>query len=80
MSNPYDERFQANLTKLLTKKLSEVHADLGNGTLIVQDDAAATGMRCARQMGMIAGLKSALAFIEQVEHEMSAKTKTPQGA
>lgn len=75
VSGPYDERFKTNLTKLLIEKLDSTHLELGNGTQIVQDDASATGMRCARHMGIILGLKTALSLIKQVEEDMSGKKK-----
>lgn len=72
--NPFDSRFVANLHALIAEDLQRLHTELGNGSQMIADDAAASGMRCARQIGVIAGLKAALGHIQQINDEMSGKS------
>lgn len=71
----YEGRFLSNLRQRIAEDLTARHTELGNGTQIVADDAAATGMRCARIMGAISSLKNVLTMIDQIEDEMSGKSK-----
>lgn len=73
----YEGRFLSNLRQRIADELNARHTELGNGTQIVADDAAATGMRCARIMGAISSLKGVLELINQIEDEMSGKSKKP---
>lgn len=73
MNTPFDSRFAQNLYTRITEDLNRAHTELGNGSQIVADDASATGMKCAKHMGIILGLKSALTHIEQVNDEMNGK-------
>jgi len=70
---PYEARFVETLRKRIIDDLTARHNELGGGSVIVPDDAAATGMRVARQVGVISGLKTALAHIEATQDEMSGR-------
>jgi len=71
--NPLDTRFARILHDKLTADLNEAHTTLGSGTQIIREDAAATGMNCVKYMGIIDGLKTALARIKQVNDEIEGK-------
>lgn len=71
---PFEARFVSNLKTAIAEQLTTLHTELGSGTLIMKDETS-TALKCVRHMGVIAGLKSALAAIEQVENDMSGKTK-----
>jgi hypothetical protein len=75
MMSPYEIRFAQLLHARLTQDLQDAHTDLGSGSQIVRDDAAATGMACAKYMGLIDGFKTALVRIKQVNDELTGKTK-----
>ena len=75
---PFEARFVSNLRAAIADQLTTLHTELGSGTLIMKDEAS-TALKCVRHMGVIAGLKSALAAIEQVENEMSGKTAKKKG-
>lgn len=60
----------------IVETLNIVHRDLGSGSQIIRDDAAATGMLCAGYIGEIKGLKRALDLIAKVNDEMNGKGKT----
>lgn len=68
-----DLRFAGELQKRLTDELNEAHRNLGSGTSILRDDAAATGMGMARQVGKIEGIKAALTLLKQVHEELTEK-------
>ena len=74
--DPYSIRFAQLLHVRLTKDLQDEHDTLGGGALLNRTDAAATGMACARSMGIIDGLKTALDRIKRVHDEMQGKDKT----
>lgn len=69
----YEQRFLTSLRQRIADELTAKHNELGNGTQIVRDDAAATGMNCARMIGAIAGLVTALNLVDRIEEEMSGK-------
>lgn len=71
----YSERFASNLSAAIMQEIDKRHLELGSGALVAVDDAAATGMRVTKVVGIISGLKAALALIEQVERDMSQKPK-----
>ena len=71
--NPYDSRFAQELQKRIVAQLTQVHSELGNGSQIIRDDAAATGMNCAKHIGKIAGLEAALALMKEVDKHMNGK-------
>ena len=73
--DPYSIRFAQLLRERLSEDLNDEHTKLGNGTQIVANDAAATGMKCAKAMGIIDGLKTALDRIKRVHEEMQGKDK-----
>ena len=75
---PFEARFVSNLRAAIADQLTTLHTELGSGTLIMKDETS-TALKCVRHMGVIAGLKSALAAIEQVENEMSGKTAKKKG-
>ena len=70
---PYDTRFIQNLHAKISEDLQKTYQDLGSGTQIIRDNAAATGMACARYVGRIAGLQSALEYIKEINEDMSGK-------
>ena len=70
----YDTRFIQNLRQRLADLITLAHTELGSGTQIV-DSAAETGMRTARYVGRIEAYKTALKSIEEIEREMSQKTR-----
>lgn len=76
---PYDMRFARNLAQKITDEIQTLHTELGNGSQIVADNPHATGMRCTRHVGMIAGLVAALNHIRTVEDEMSGKSRREKG-
>lgn len=69
----YDSRLAQLLAQKLAADLTDAHDALGSGAQIIREDAAATGMACARTVGKIAGLKLALARIREAEDEMAGK-------
>ena len=71
----FEHRFLQILASKLSEDADRLHVELGSGALIVADNPAATGMRCARQMGVIAGLRAAIKHISDTEIEMSQKPK-----
>ena len=71
---PFEARFVSNLRAAIADQLTTLHTELGSGTLIMKDETS-TALKCVRHMGVIAGLRSALEMIKQVEEEMSGKTK-----
>ena len=75
---PFEARFVSNLRAAIADQLTTLHTELGSGTLIMKDETS-TALKCVRHMGVIAGLKAALAAIEQVENEMSGKTAKKKG-
>ena len=70
----YDTRFIQNLRQRLADLITQAHTELGSGTQIV-DGAAETGMRMARYVGRIEAYKTALKSIEEIEREMSQKSR-----
>jgi hypothetical protein len=69
----FESRFISNVTERIAQQISDLHTELGNGSAVLSNDAAATGMKCIRIIGKIEGLKSALIHIKQIEEEMSGK-------
>lgn len=70
----WDQRFVQNLRQRIAEDLTDRHRDLARGNSITTD-AAATGMTYARAVGVIQGLEAALAHIQEIETDMSAKPK-----
>lgn len=70
-ANPYDSRALNLLRVKVNEDLNLMHNDLGSGTQMLRDDAAATGMNCARYIGVIQGLKLALERIKETDDEMN---------
>lgn len=66
-------RFAAKLQERLTELLNTAHRDLGSGSQIVRDDAAATGMACARYIGKIEGIKDARKLLLELHKEMNGQ-------
>ena len=75
MSLPYDSRFAQNLKARISEHLQNTHRDLGSGTLLIREDAAASGMNCAEYIGKIKGLKIALNCMDEIDREMNGKVK-----
>ena len=75
MSDPFDSRFAQKLHNVLREDADQAFRELGSGAQIIRDDAAATGMNCAKYMGHIAGLELALKRMREVHDEMMGKTK-----
>lgn len=73
----YADRFLANLRQRVIDDLSNRHGELGTGS-VIGDDASATGMKYAKVVGIITGLKAALSHIDQIEDDMSGKKKASQ--
>lgn len=71
----YADRILNALRKKVADVLTDKHNELGGGSKLVADDAAATGMACAKVMGEISGLKTTLFLIEETEREFSGKKK-----
>ena len=76
MSLPWDSQYALRLRNNLADRLSKVHRDLGSGTQLIRDDAAASGMNCAKYVGIISGLEQALEAMKEVEKDMSGKATT----
>lgn len=75
---PFEARFVSNLRTAIADQMTTLHNELGSGTLIMKDEAS-TALKCVRHMGVIAGLRSALEMIKQVEEDMSGKTTKKKG-
>ena len=74
MSLPFESRALEELRQEIAKDLTRLHTELGNGSQVVWGDAAATGMRCAHQMGQIKGLEHVLRnLIKHVTDRMNGK-------
>lgn len=71
--NTLDIRALHKLRERLVEDLQAAHEHLGSGKQIVPDDAAATGMRCVKWMGLIEGLTAAMTHIKQINDEMNGK-------
>lgn len=71
----FESRLIAEIQKLIREDLNERHTSLGDGSMVGTDDAAVAGMRFARAVGCIAGLKAALQHIESAERNLSSKRK-----
>lgn len=69
----YESRIASDWRKLVFAELNAAHHNLGNGSQIVDADASATGMRCARLVGVIHGLNVALQMMEAAEKGVSVK-------
>ena len=74
MSNSLDTRALQMLRQKLIDHLNEAHENLGSGSQIIRDDAAATGMNFARYAGMISGLQDAMKYTQDVDDEINGKT------
>lgn len=72
-------RFAAKLQERLTEILNKAHRDLGSGSQILRDDAAATGMACARYVGKIEGIKDAMGLLLELHDEMNGKIDDTKG-
>ncbi len=75
MADPYESRVISMLREKLHEDLNETHNVLGNGTQILREDAASTGMNCAKLIGQIAGLKLALQRLKDTEEDLTHKPK-----
>lgn len=71
----FESRLISEIQRLIREDLNERHTDIGNGTMLATDDPGVAGMRFARAVGGIAGLKAALQHIEQAERNLSVKSK-----
>ena len=76
--NAIELRFAQLLHQRVTDDLSKAHNDLGSGTQIIRDDAAASGMNCARLVGKIEGLRIALRQIDLVDAELHGRKPADQ--
>lgn len=72
-ANGLDTRFAQLSFDAVVSALDEAHQTLASGSQIIRDDAAATGMNCARYIGLIEGLKTALDILKRIDAEMSGK-------
>lgn len=75
----FENRFHSLLRQRIAEELTNKHKALGSGSIMVADDAAATGMKFSRVVGEIAGLETALGIAKMVDDEMSGKGK-PKGS
>ena len=77
MLNPvFDSRVLQTADVRIREAITQHETELGNGTAcVVPDDAAATGMKASRHMGIIRGLKLALQLMEGAHKEMTGKAK-----
>lgn len=73
-SNSLDTRALNMLRGKLVDILNETHTNLGKGTQVIREDAAATGMNMVRYVGMIYGLQVALKQIEITDDEINGRT------
>ena len=71
----FEQRLLSDWRKLVHGELNEAHRQLGNGSQIIDGDASATGMKCARLVGVIHGLNTAIKLMEQAEEGVSVKPK-----
>jgi hypothetical protein len=72
-SNSLDTRALLMLRDKLTYLLNETHTNLGSGTQIIREDAAATGMNMVKYVGMIAGLQAAVHLLGVVDDEINGR-------
>ena len=73
-ANSYDGRALNLLHDKLVAILNETHTNLGKGTQVIREDAAATGMNMVRYVGMIYGLQVALEQIKITDDELNGRT------
>ena len=72
----FESRLISEIQKLIEEDLNSRHRELGSGAMVSGEiDAATAGMRFARAVGGIAGLKAALQHIEQAEKNLSIRPK-----
>lgn len=74
----YEQRLLTDWRKLVFAELDTAHTQLGSGTQIVDGDASATGMKCARLVGVIHGLRMALQLMDAAEKGVSVKPSKDQ--
>lgn len=68
---PLDVRFAQKLQEKIIERLNALHRDLGSGSAVfIREDAAATGMNCARQIGAIQFGSEVLKMLEETEAEL----------
>ena len=73
MLSDLDIRFAKHLYAYLVEEQDRQRRNLASGSQIIAEDAAATGMRCARSIGLIAGLEWAVKAIADVEKDLTGK-------
>lgn len=73
-SNSLDTRALNMLREKVVYLLNETHTNLGSGTQVIREDAAATGMNMVRYVGLIAGLQATLRLIQVVDDEINGRT------
>jgi hypothetical protein len=71
----FESRLISEIQRLIREDLNERHTSLGDGSMVSTDDPHVAGMRFARAVGGIAGLKAALQHIEQAEKNLSIRPK-----
>ena len=68
-----DVRFARRLDAELVKAADQLRADLGSGSQMIRDDAAATGMNCVKYIGLIGGLEQARKLLAQLDEELTGR-------
>lgn len=68
-----EQRLIREAKELIAADLTAAHEALGNGSQLTDVDAATSGMRCARLVGQISGLKKALEHIDSAWREINGK-------
>ncbi len=71
--NSIDVRALRMLRERVVDALDGLHTDLGSGSQVIRDDAAATGMNCMRYIGSIQALKGMLKEIQSVDDEINGR-------
>lgn len=72
---PIDVRLVQDIRNALAEELTRVHRDLGSGSQVIREDAAATGMNCVNYVGQIKGLQTALKIVDEVHRDLTGSSK-----
>lgn len=66
--------------EVILATILKARRDLGSASQLIRDDAAATGMNCAKYMGRIEGLEEARTLIAAVDEETTGRAKKREKA
>lgn len=74
-TNPYESRALVLMREKLNEDLQALHTHLGDGKFLVYEDAAASGMNCAKIIGKIDGLRLAMVRLTETSEDLSDRPK-----